>query len=75
MATTIHIPGGLLAEVDRRASELKLSRSRYIVRVLEEALRARSDWSERLEARRAVDEMMAAIRARRSSKRPPRLSG
>jgi hypothetical protein len=30
MPTTIHIPGPLLAEVDKRAKRLKLSRNRFI---------------------------------------------
>ena len=84
MPTTIHIPAALLKRVDRRASELEPSRGHYIVQVLEEALRARTEWSRRFlaaleeagadrEAGRAVDEMTRAIRAGRSRRKPPRL--
>jgi metal-responsive CopG/Arc/MetJ family transcriptional regulator len=84
MPTTIHIHRELLEQVDRRAKGLGLSRSRYISQVLEQALRENSAWSDRFlremrEARedkdshQAVDEMMEAIRRRRTSKRPPRI--
>jgi predicted transcriptional regulator len=81
MSTSIHLPRGLLQELDRRAKELKLSRNRLIVRILEEGLQRRTQWPpgffERLEAGRAhgaaVDEMLQAIRASRRSKKPVRL--
>ena len=61
-----------------------MSRSRYIVQVLRQALDSRSDWSEGFlsalreagddpEAKRAVEELTRSIRGRRSSKKPPRL--
>jgi metal-responsive CopG/Arc/MetJ family transcriptional regulator len=84
MPITIHVPRELLERVDRRAAGLGLSRSRYISRTLERALLEDTAWSERFlaelrearddeDGRRAIDEMMDAIRRRRSSKKPPRL--
>lgn len=79
MATSIHIPDALLAEVDRRARALEISRNRFIVRVLEREIAARSQWSPGfLEAlsevdpkdAAALDEMLAAIEAGRRSKGP-----
>ncbi len=45
MPTTIHIPEPLLAEVDKRAKTLKLSRNRFIVTALEKALAEQPPWS------------------------------
>jgi predicted transcriptional regulator len=81
MATTVHIPRALLKAVDRRARQLKLSRNRFIVYALEEKLSRAADWSpgffEELDAGTAdpgaVDEMLEAIRAHRSSKKPAAL--
>ncbi len=83
MATTIHIPQPLLELVDANAKALRLSRNRFIVRALEQAIADREGWSESfisvldtpLEARDAgaVDEMLAAVRKKRSSKGPPSL--
>jgi len=85
MPVSIHIPRELMARVDQRAAELKMSRSRYIARILEQALSRETDWSEDFlravdearqdrEARRALDEMDEAIVRSRSSKAPPRLT-
>lgn len=45
MPTTIHIPDPLLAQVDKRAKTLKLSRNRFIVKALEKALAEEPPWS------------------------------
>jgi metal-responsive CopG/Arc/MetJ family transcriptional regulator len=80
MATSVHIPQALLAEVDRKARALRMSRNRLIVRALERELNAGTDWSpgffERLsevdtETAAAVDELLTSIRQARTSK-PPR---
>ena len=83
MATTVHIPPTLLELVDANAKALRLSRNRFIVRALEKAIAEHEGWSESflqvldtpLEARdaSAVDEMVATIRKKRSSKGPPSL--
>jgi predicted transcriptional regulator len=82
MATSIHLPKPLLDAVDRRARALKLSRNRLIVKALERELANTDEWSEGFFERlaetdpateEAVDEMMAEVRARRSSKEPPKL--
>ncbi len=79
MPTTVHIPATLLKSVDRRAKVLGVSRNRLIVRALEHAISERSGWSpEFLEQLRsvdpemilAVDEMLAAVKQARRSKRP-----
>ena len=81
MTTTVHLPPDLLERLDERARELGMSRNRYIVRALEKAIEGETEWSPRFlealeearkdsEACRAVDEMMRAIRSRRSSKKP-----
>jgi len=79
MATTIHIPGPVLAAVDRRARALRISRNRFIVRAVEKALAKEAEWSpdffdslselERTDAG-AVDEMLVAIRDARTSAKP-----
>jgi predicted transcriptional regulator len=80
--TTIHVPDRLLAAVDRRARALRISRNRLIVRALERELDQAASWSPGFfEAVRevgpgtaeTVDEMILAIRKRRSSKKPPTL--
>lgn len=80
MATTVHIPKLLLDAVDRRARALKVSRNRFIVRTLEHEIGERKDWSpgffdllRNLGSRNqgAVEDMTAAIRARRTRKAPP----
>ena len=79
MPTTVHIPGALLGEVDRRARALRVSRNRLIIRALEREVRQPAGWSpeffERLrdvspDTVAAVDEMMAQVRASRRSKKP-----
>jgi len=82
MATSVHIPKPLLEAVDRRAHTLRISRNRLIVKALERELSEGEEWStgffDRLRAvdpakAVAVDDMLAAVRARRRSKGPPRL--
>jgi len=82
MPTSIHLPKPLLAAVDRRARALRVSRNRWIVRALQRELGNGGEWSpgffDRLaetdaETTAAVDDLLAAIRARRTRKTPPRL--
>ena len=82
MPTTVHIPDALLAAVDKRAGELRISRNRLIVRAVEEALRKPAAWPEGFlerfrqvepEHAGAVDEMLAGIIANRRSKGPIKL--
>ena len=84
MSTTIHLSGDLLAAVDRRAQDLRVTRNRYIVRALERSLSSDTEWSpafvEELRAarhdpedHRVLAEMRAAIKANRKSKGPPAL--
>jgi len=81
MATSVHIPQALLEAVDRRARQLRVSRNRLIVTLVEEGIAKVTEWSsgffERLSAgaadRSAVDQMLEAIRANRTRKRPPTL--
>jgi hypothetical protein len=81
MTTTIHLPDGLLSQVDRRAGDLGISRNLYIRRALERAVDDTSRWSRRFQmmlrdaeadkaGQEAVDEMMRAIRNRRTRKAP-----
>jgi len=79
MATSVQIPKPLLEAVDRRAHTLRISRNRLIVKALERELAEGDEWSaeffERLRAvdqvaAAAVDDMLAAVRARRRSKEP-----
>ena len=79
MPTSVHIPSGLLEEVDRRARVLGISRNRLIVRALEREVFAATEWSpgffETLTAVRpadaeAIDEMLIGIAKGRLSKRP-----
>jgi predicted transcriptional regulator len=82
VTTTVHLPPELLERVDRRARELGVSRNLYIRRALENAVEKESSWNAAFltmlreaandeEGRRAVDEMMTAIRSRRGRKKPP----
>lgn len=84
MSTTIHLSGTLLAAVDRRAQDLRVTRNRYIVRALERSLQSDTEWSPALveelraarhdpEDQRVLAEMRDAIRANRASKEPPTL--
>lgn len=79
---TIHLSGDLLAALDRRARDLRLTRNRYIVQALERSLRDDAAWSpafvEELRAagrdpelQRILTEMRTAIKANRMSKGPP----
>jgi hypothetical protein len=81
MPTSIHIPKHLLLAVDRKARALRVSRNRLIVQALEREVTPGSDWSPDFFARlaapdagigEAVDEMLKAIKANRSSKKPVR---
>lgn len=82
MPTTVHIPAVLLEAVDRRASALRLSRNRLIVRALEREISEPSGWSpeffDRLrdvgaDTGQAVDELLAAVKDARRSKKPREL--
>lgn len=82
MSTSIHIPKPLLEAVDRRAQALRISRNRLIVRALEREIAEGEEWPaeffDRLRAvdpgmEAVVDDMLAAVRVRRRSKRPRRL--
>jgi len=80
VATTVHIPKKLLEQVDARAKSLGVSRNRLVVEALRDKVGSRDAWSPELIAmletpvdaklRQAAEEMEAAIRAgRRSRKR------
>jgi hypothetical protein len=78
----LHIPKPLLAAVDRRAQNLRISRNRFIVRTLEKELADQAHWSpgffEALadvdeDDVAAVDDLQASIRAARTRKGPPTL--
>jgi predicted transcriptional regulator len=80
--TSVHIPPRLLESLDRHARRLGVSRNRVIIRALERELADRSEWSpgffEALSEvddgdREAVDELLSAVRARRTTKKPPKL--
>ena len=84
MSTTIHVSKELLAAVDRRAKDLRLTRNRYIVQALERSLRSDTAWSPAFvealraagrdrELQRTLADMRAAIKANRMSKGPPEL--
>jgi hypothetical protein len=82
MPTSVHIPKPLLVAVDRRARQLKMSRNGLIVRALENEIVNATSWSpdffEQLSKTEpgdevAVDEMLRAIRAGRTSKKASRL--
>lgn len=81
MPTSVHIPRHLLEAVDRKARALGVSRNRLIVQALERELAPSAGWTpgffETLstvspETASAVDELRAAIRKGRRSKRPAR---
>ena len=82
MSTTVHLPPDLLESVDQRARELGMSRNRYIVRALGRAIESETRWSasfvENLAAARsdddgsqALEELAAAVAAKRTRKAPP----
>ena len=81
VSATIHLSGVLLAAVDRRAQDLRVTRNRDIVRALERSLRRDTEWSpdfvEDLRVarhdpkdQRVLAEMRDAIKANRKSKGP-----
>ena len=81
MPTSVHIPKALLVAVDRKASALKISRNRLIVRALEREVLEGATWSpdffSRLESPEpgvepAVDGMLTEIQKQRHSKKPVR---
>lgn len=63
--TAIAVPDSLLADVDRAASERGESRSAYITRVLQVAVRARRD----AEVTRKLNELFSDARTRSSQRR------
>ncbi len=80
--TSIRLPEALIDALDRRAAALGLTRSQLIIQAVEHALEEHSAWSPGLlkaigtprpELEAAVDEMMEAIRARRSRSAAPGL--
>ena len=82
MATSIHIPKGLLVAVDRRAKQLGMSRNRFIVRALERDIAKDAEWSAGFfekfsplnrEDATALDETLGVVRENRRSKKPPTL--
>jgi hypothetical protein len=82
MATSLHIPKPLLMAVDRRARHFRMSRNRFIVRVLEKELADQAHWSpgffEQLadvdaEDVAAARDLEGSIRATRTRKGPPSL--
>jgi hypothetical protein len=84
MPTTIHIPDPLLERVDTRAKTLGISRNRLILEALEEKVGARDEWAPELvqmlatpvssAAAKELEESLAVVRGRRSSRKgPPKL--
>jgi len=82
MATTFHIPQDLLDVIDERAKARKLSRNRFVVLTLSQAIDNENAWSPQfLEALEDVDEtvaeevdsMLEEILSHRSSKKPASL--
>ena len=80
--TSVRLPDGLIGALDRRAAALGITRSQLIVEAVEQALENHSKWSPgfmkaigtpRPDIEEAVDEMMDAIRARRSRSEAPDL--
>jgi metal-responsive CopG/Arc/MetJ family transcriptional regulator len=80
--TSIRLPEELVDALDRRAAAQGLTRSQLIIQAVEQALAEQSDWSPRFlkaisttrpELDEAVDEMMDAIRSRRSRNPAPGL--
>lgn len=82
MPTSVHIPGPLLNEIDRRAKRLRISRNKLIVNALHKELAQERNWSsdffdrlsqiERDDAAE-VDRIVLAIGQGRTQKGPPRL--
>lgn len=82
MATTVHLPPELLAQVDQRAKRLRLNRNQFVQQALRNELARELGWSEQFFAQmgetssdidEASDEMLRAILVARSSKPAPQL--
>lgn len=84
MATTIHLAPDLLKSLDEHATELGISRNRYIIQAVERAIEDSTQWSSRFrralaaasedrESHEALTEMVQEISVHRSSKGPPEL--
>jgi len=80
--TSIRLPDDLVEALDERAAARGVTRSQLIVEAVERALEDRSAWSSRFlkaigtprpDLEEAVDEMMEAIRERRSRSEAPGL--
>ena len=80
--TSIRLPKNLVNALDERAATLGVTRSQLIIEAVEQALEDRSAWSPaflkaigtpRPELEEAADEMMGAIRDRRSRSEAPDL--
>ena len=80
--TSIRLPEDLIEALDQRAAARGITRSQLIIEAVEQALEDRSAWSsgflKAIETRHpdleeAVDEMMEAIRERRSRSEAPGL--
>jgi predicted transcriptional regulator len=78
--TSIRLPEELVDALDRRAAAQGRTRSQLIIQAVEQALAEPSDWSPRFlkaisaprpELEKAVDELMQAIRSRRSRNPAP----
>ncbi len=78
--TSIRLPDDLIEALDERAAALGVTRSQLIVEAVERALEDRSAWSpgflkaigtRRTDLEETVDEMMEAIRQRRSRGKAP----
>ncbi len=81
MATSVHIPKGVLEAVDRKARALRISRNRFIIRALEHEISNETGWREGFfeilqesdpVLSSAVDKMLSSIQKNRSSKAPPK---
>jgi hypothetical protein len=80
--TSIRLPDDLVEALDERAAARGVTRSQLIIEAVERALDDRSAWSSRFlkaigaprpDLEEAVDEMMEAIRERRSRSEAPGL--
>jgi ABC-type transporter Mla subunit MlaD len=80
--TSIRLPEDLIQALDERAAALGITRSQLIIEAIQQALEDRSAWSSgflkaigtpRADLEEAVDEMMEAIRQRRSRSEAPGL--
>jgi hypothetical protein len=80
--TSIRLPEELIRALDERAAALGITRSQLIIEAVEQALEDRSAWSSGFlkaigtplpDLEEAIDEMMDAIRQRRSRSEAPGL--